>query len=370
MAMLMVTAPAGYAPALMAPASIAPARATFAHMMADEPDKSFSAEILESAKDEEEKEFIEKAAKLAEAARSPDVAAAHRALAEAAVAALRDRSEVVAALEKTAKPSGKIAKALRKPSGSMALIGEGTDFGVGEGPGAVSLMGGFDMNDPTYLSPEFRKGGVSAICGTLAYESALTENDLEKFVAEQATAKGEFPGPVPVICRAPFIDPLQLAQASLDGALGCVLPMNLNDKASMGELMAACEKLGMEALVRVSDASQMADAIDLGAGIVVLGDVSQPDATELIAELPRGKNGIVTVADFPYLDVRGAWQVRDAGFSALLSGASMLEVCARDRVPPAALCKAILSKGSVKYGLGMQKGRLEGSKEFLGSLSM
>ena len=370
MAMLMVTAQTAYAPALMAPASIAPARATFAHMMADEPDKSFSAEILDSAKDEEERDFIEQAAKQAAAARTPEVAAAHRALAEAAVAALRDRPEVVAALEKTAKPSGKIAKALRKPSGSMSLIGEGTDFGVGDEPGSISLMGGFDMNDPTYLSVEFRKGGVSAISATLTYESALTENDLEKFVAEQATAKGEFPGPVPAICRAPFIDPLQLAQASLDGALGCVLPMNLNDKASMGELMAACEKLGMEALVRVSDASQMADAIDLGAGIVVLGDVSQPDATELIAELPRGKNGIVTVADFPYLDVRGAWQVRDAGFSALLSGASMLEVCARDRVPPAALCKAILSKGSVKYGLGMQKGRLEGSKEFLGSMGM
>ena len=45
-------------------------------------------------------------------------------------------------------------------------------------------------------------------------------------------------------------------------------------------------------------------------------------------------------------------------------------MCIRDRVPPSAVCKAILSKGSVKYGLGMQKGRLEGSKEFLGSLAM
>lgn len=61
--------------------------------------------------------------------------------------------------------------------------------------------------------------------------------------------------------------------------------------------------------------------------------------------------------------------MRDAGFNALLSGESMLELCVRDRVPPTAICKAFLSKGSVKYGLGMQKGRLEGSREFLGSIS-
>lgn len=65
-----------------------------------------------------------------------------------------------------------------------------------------------------------------------------------------------------------------------------------------------------------------------------------------------------------------AWQVRDLGFSALIAGKSMMDVCIRDRVPPTAIIKAVLSKGSVKYGLGMQKGRLEGSKEFLGSLAM
>ena len=62
-------------------------------------------------------------------------------------------------------------------------------------------------------------------------------------------------------------------------------------------------------------------------------------------------------------------QVRDAGFNALISGKSGLEVVVRDRVPPSAISKAILSKGSVKYGLGMQKGRLEGAKEYLGTLA-
>ena len=45
-------------------------------------------------------------------------------------------------------------------------------------------------------------------------------------------------------------------------------------------------------------------------------------------------------------------------------------MCARDRIPPAAVIKAMNSKGSVKFGLGMQKGRMEGAKEQLGTLSM
>ena len=62
--------------------------------------------------------------------------------------------------------------------------------------------------------------------------------------------------------------------------------------------------------------------------------------------------------------------MRDLKFNALICGRSMLELCVRDRVPPTAILKAYASKGSVKYGLGMQKGRLEGSKEYLGSLAM
>ena len=63
-------------------------------------------------------------------------------------------------------------------------------------------------------------------------------------------------------------------------------------------------------------------------------------------------------------------QVRDMGFNAIIIGKGLLDVCVRDRVPPAAVIKAMNSKGSVKFGLGMQKGRLEGSKENLGTIAM
>jgi len=330
------------------------------------PDKSRSAELLEEAKSEEEEEFMAMAAEMASAAMSDEAVAAHRALGEAAVAALKERPEVAAALEKKAKPTGKLVKALRKPSGSMALVGEGQSLGITD----VGLLGGYDLADPAYLSSEFRAGGASVMAVRVDEDVCLGSDALAKTVAEQSTAKGDFPGPLLTFSRGPIIDPLQIAAAAIDGAVGVMIPLSINDKARAAELMATCESIGLEAMLRVSDAKQMADAVELNAEMIVVGDCALADAVPLIADLPKGKKGVVTISDMLYLDVRGAWQMRDAGFNALISGKSLLDVCVRDRVPPAAISKAVLSKGSVKYGLGMQKGRLEGSKEFLGSLAM
>ena len=105
----------------------------------------------------------------------------------------------------------------------------------------------------------------------------------------------------------------------------------------------------------------------MGAAIVCIGDCALPTAVELLGQLP---DGVVSVCDVELPDVRGAWAVRDEKFNAMICGKGLLEVCARDRIPPAAVIKAMNSKGSVKVGLGMQKGRMEGAKEQLGTLSM
>ena len=44
-------------------------------------------------------------------------------------------------------------------------------------------------------------------------------------------------------------------------------------------------------------------------------------------------------------------------------GAPLMKTCARERCPPTAVLKAMLAKGSVKFGLGMKLGRMEGAKE-------
>jgi len=333
-------------------------------------EKSKAAEFLDDAKNEAEEAFDAALLAAAEAACSPASLDAQRKSGEAAVAALQatldagdDDSTLAKAIAKKGKvkPSGKLAKALKKPTGTMALIGEG---GVLD---AISL-GGFDLNDPAYVSLQCREGGCAAVSVKLAHsERALADDALAATIAEQETSRGEFPSPIPAFARGPIVDALQVASAAADGAMGVVVPFALNGAEGTAALMEEAEAYGLETLVRVCSEEELTGALNLKPSMVMLGDCTLKQAGELKDALPEG---VISVCDVPFLDVRGAWMVRDLGFSALIAGKSMMDVCIRDRVPPTAIIKAVLSKGSVKYGLGMQKGRLEGSKEFLGSLAM
>jgi len=334
----------------------------------EEAAESRSKQILDEAKNEEETLFDEKAAAAAAIARSSEKLVEMKAVAEAIVAELRAGKKVgvAEALESRgkSKPTGKLAKALRKASKTMSIIGEGFSL-------ETDFLGGYDLNDPKYLSEQYRTGGCAAVCVRAeGCEGSIGTDTLSATIAEQDLAKGNFPSPLPVISRALVIDELQVAEAKADGAVGVVLPLAINGKEKTGELMAVAAELGLESLVRVCDAEQLSDAMVLEAAIVVIGDCTLPEALTMLESLPSGKAAPVSVADFDFLDVRGAWKIRDAGFNAMIAGRSMLDVCVRDRVPPTAILKAMNSKGSVKYGLGMQKGRLEGSKEFLGSIAM
>lgn len=325
-------------------------------------------EILDDAKNEEEQQFDEELAAAAAAARSDESIANIKAAANEAVAALKaaDKPSIAKALEAKgkSKPSGKLAKALRKPSKTMSVIGEGFTLDT------ISL-GGFDLNDPAYLGEQFRTGGCAAIAVRGAGEEGLLSTDaLSATMAEQEQARGNFPGPLISLSRQPVVDEIQLADAKADGATGVMVPLVLSGKEGTGALLASAAELGLEAIVRVCDAEQLAAALELEAAIVAIGDCTLAEAAALLESLPEGKAAPVTVSDLAFLDVRGAWKIRDLGFNSMVAGKSLLDVCVRDRVPPTAIIKAINSKGSVKYGLGMQKGRLEGSKEFLGSLAM
>jgi hypothetical protein len=116
-------------------------------------------------------------------------------------------------------------------------------------------------------------------------------------------------------------------------AVGVVLPFALCGKEQTGALMACAAELGLEALVRVSDSAQLADALSLDAQMVVIGDCTLTEATELLAALPEGKAAPVTVADLAFLDVRGAWKLRDAGYARRRErvDARAMHVCERAR---------------------------------------
>lgn len=295
---------------------------------------------------------------------------ATRKTAEEAVAALRaamdaagDDHPVARVLAKkgSAPAQGKVAKALKKPQGTLALV-------PGGAPVTSISQGGYDLDDPNYLSKQFRDGGAAAVLVDVRPEVRLSESALSDTAAEQEIARGEYPGPLHVVARGDFVDELQLAQAKADGASAVVLNLYLNGEEQTGALMAAAAALGLEPFVRVGDEEETQAAVRLGAGIVCIGDVGLERADELRKLLP---DGVLSVADVLLREaVRDAWRVRDMGFNAAIVGKPVLDLVVRERAPPDAVLKAMLSKGSVKFGLGMQLGKLEGAKESLGSLSM
>lgn len=327
-------------------------------------DSSGAKEFFEESEEKKIEDFENASAAAGEVARSPEAIAAKVALAEAAAAALQGNSEIAAVLEKKKSPSGKLAKELRKPAGSMALIGEAVNTD------GLATLGGCDLNDPVYLSKEFREGGASAVFARSLYEDSCGEDTLKATVAEQETAL-DYPPPLPVVARMPVVDPLQLAQASLEGATGAVISLSVAGKEKTAELMAAAEGLGMESLIRVTSAEELSTALELGAKIVVIGDMSLPQAAPLLESIPKGKDSVVTVADLRYSEVAGAWRLREAGFNALIVGRPLVEQASYDRIPPQEIIKAYRKKGNPNFGAtGFQLGRGEGSKENLGQLMM
>jgi indole-3-glycerol phosphate synthase len=333
-------------------------------------DDGASREIMDDARDEAELKADKAADAVGAVARA--AIADTRVRAEAAVTALRaeiDAADGTHAVTKilgkkgSLSPSGELADALRKPPGTIAIIAQGAQLEV------VSL-GGFDLDDPVYLSAEFRRGNAVGVCIDVSPEQRLSAKAVKDTAEEQQTAIGEFPGPILVIARDDFVDEVQLAQVAADGATAVVLPLQLNGEEQTGALMAAAAALGLDTLVRVGDEAEVEAAVRLGASCVCFGDSGVRRADELRQLLPEG---VVSVSDCELRAdeaIRDTWRVRDLGFNAVILGAPLMKTCARERCPPTAVLKAMLAKGSVKFGLGMQLGRMEGAKESLGSLAM
>lgn len=314
----------------------------------------------ESAEEDDDAELARMAVEDAASRRSAAGTAAVRAAAEAAAASAKQALEKGDFAPPSAAVKDKLHKAIKKPKGSMALIGEGSP------QLSSATLGGFDLNDPAYLSEQFRIGGCSGV-SVRSGERQLAADALRRTSEEQQVAQGEFPGPLPVLAHLDVVDEVQLAQAAADGASAATLSLQLNGAEGTKALMEAAAGYGLESAVRVANAEEVATALSLGAKLLCIGDCSLPQAGELVAELPKD---VRSICDVRVRDVRGAWKARDLGFDALIVSDALIEVCIRDRVPPDAVIKAMLAKGSVKYGLGMQKGRLEGAKEQLGSLAM
>jgi hypothetical protein len=140
------------------------------------------------------------------------------------------------------------------------------------------VKAGAEINDMTSLA--LRKGGIAAI---FADDGAIVG-----IVKEQLKAKGNFPGPLPVVLQSPSVSESTLEAAKSAGAVAAVLPKG-DGAAALAE---ACSKLGLEAIWAVDSSEAFESATAAGAGVFLVSDMDEgfwgsvPKGTTAIAALP------------------------------------------------------------------------------------
>ena len=158
----------------------------------------------------------------------------------------------------TAKPPQVIFKALKKKTGVKSLSFE------------YKRKAGIDANTQFDIDLVSHPLRVDCKAGMLMLDSMdgsdeATAEDIAKFVKEQQTAKGKFPGPVPVVWRKNMQTVEDVALAKAIGCSGVTLVADQLDDQQMAQLVQACHALKMEALVEVTDKEQIERALAAGA---------------------------------------------------------------------------------------------------------
>jgi indole-3-glycerol phosphate synthase len=275
----------------------------------------------------------------------------------------------------------KFENALTLPKGSLTVIAEIKRRSPSKGHLAR-------IKDPSILARTYYEGGAAAI-SVLTDEEGFggTMKDLEIVAKQQQKYKGNFPGPCPVLRKDFIIDEIQIAEASVAGASAVLLIMSALGKEKCKSLLDATHALGLDALVEVHDREELEMAIDIGAKVVGVNnrnlhsfEVSLETSLSLAPHIP---DSVIKVSESGIEECTDAWKLRDAGYSAVLVGETLVKAFEDSQSDSTSYSigynqakgyiKAFKSKGSVKYGpksAAAFYGKGEGAKEMLGELSI
>lgn len=272
-------------------------------------------------------------------------------------------------------------ESLDLPPGSLTVIAE-----IKRRSPSKGKIG--EIKDPAHLSRTYNDGGAGAISVLTDLEGfGGTMDDLRKVVKAQDAFKGDFPGPCPVLRKEFIIDEIQIAEAAEAGASAILLIVAALGKERTKELLEAAHAFGLDALVEVHSEKELEIALDIGADIVGVNnrdlhtfDVSLDTSFRLAPLIP---DGVIKVAESGIVDCIDAWKLRDAGFSAVLVGETLVtayensgDLTGHYTVgynQAKGFIKAYCAKGSVEYGNSSMApffGKGEGAKETLGELMM
>jgi len=239
-----------------------------------------------------------------------------------------------------------------------------------------------EILEPAILSATFREGGASAVAVMAdAQRGGCSYDDLVEIQKEQQTAKGDIPGPLPVISSDLIVDELQIAQASISKASSVAITYNIiGSEEKLGILLKYCKAANLECIVNVINRDEATSAVRAGARLIC---ASGMDGVENKADVfddtlvkdnangePICKIAAVLARDNKQLEeVEEVWMLRDRGFNAVWVSDALYKSGNDPLEHPGAIIKSMKSKSSVKYASARARtGKGEGAREYLGDI--
>jgi len=278
-------------------------------------------------------------------------------------------------------PPTKVKDALTKRTGTITVIAEYKR--------KLAVESGFINEDDTFspeaMSPIFREFGAAATA-VMADErmGGCTYDDLDTVMKEQQSVQGDFPGPLPVINSDLIVDELQIARSAAMGVEAVLVTYNVvGGSEKVGFLIQCAHAVGLEAIVRVTNAEEAQAAIDVGASILLIdgvgddgGSVDEKIDVLTALNIPEGES-VCTIANILANDnkqleeVEETWICRDKGFNAVWVSDALFKSGNDPTEHAGAIIRSMTAKSSVKWASAKAKsGKGEGAREYLGDIMM
>jgi len=220
-------------------------------------------------------------------------------------------SQIATAARSAEAPRG-FAKALANGSG-LALIAEVKKASPSKG----LIRADFD---PPTLARAYADGG--ATCLSVLTDGPSFQGADAYLVAARAAVS------LPVLRKEFLVDPWQVAQSRALGADAILVILAMIDDGLAADLMAEAEGYGMDALVEVHDAAELARAASLGATLIGVNNrdlrtfVTDLAVTERLASATP--TGALLVAESGIFTSEDARRLAKAGAKAMLVGESLM----------------------------------------------